>query len=121
MGFGRATVGVLAALTIAATAQAQVPRADSQTWTIRNFKLHDGSVLPEMKVHYLTLGSPANPAVLVLHGTDDAMVPIAHGEQLARVIPHASFERIPGWGHDLPAPLLGGIADRIARHAQSAP
>jgi homoserine O-acetyltransferase len=69
MGFGQTAIGALFALAIATVAQAQPPRAVSQTWTIRNFKFHDGSVLPELKLHYLTLGSPANPAVLVLHGT----------------------------------------------------
>jgi proline iminopeptidase len=58
---------------------------------------------------------------LILHGTADPMVPIAHGEQLSRVIPHARFERIQGWGHDLPAPLLATFADHIHRHAMSAP
>ncbi|MEO6339386.1 MAG: alpha/beta fold hydrolase [Caulobacteraceae bacterium] len=39
------------------------------TWTIRDFRFHTGETLPELKQHYVTLGSPANPAVLVLHGT----------------------------------------------------
>jgi len=69
MGTGRTTTGALAAMAIATAAQAQIPQPNSETWTIRNFRFHDGSVLPEMKVHYLTLGSPTNPAVLVLHGT----------------------------------------------------
>ena len=53
----------------AGAAYAQLPEPKSETWTIKDFRFHDGSVLPEMKVHYLTLGDPKNPAVLVLHGT----------------------------------------------------
>ena len=59
----------LAAVLMTGMAHAQAPQPVSQTWTIRDFRFQDGSVLREMKVHYLTLGSPANPAVLVLHGT----------------------------------------------------
>jgi homoserine O-acetyltransferase len=58
-----------AALSLAGAASAQLPEPRSETWTIKDFRLHDGAVLPQMKVHYLTLGDPKNPAVLVLHGT----------------------------------------------------
>lgn len=43
---------------------------------------------------------------LVLHGTDDPLVPIACGEDTARRIPGARFVAIPGLGHDLPP---GGV------------
>jgi homoserine O-acetyltransferase len=69
----------------ATTANAQVATPDDPMWTIRNFRFHDGSTIPEMKVHYLTLGSPRNPAVLVLHGTGGsaaAMLGPNFGEQL---------------------------------------
>lgn len=54
---------------------------------------------------------------LVLHGADDAMVPVVHGRELARKIAGARLEIIPGWGHDLPDALAPVFADRIARHA----
>jgi homoserine O-acetyltransferase len=45
-------------------------------FTMRNFRFTDGSVLPELRIHYTTLGSPRKDAsgvvrnaVLVLHGT----------------------------------------------------
>lgn len=60
-------LAVVAAMT--GVARAQLPQAKSETWVIKDFRFHDGSVLPEMKVHYLTLGDPNNPAVLMLHGT----------------------------------------------------
>jgi homoserine O-acetyltransferase len=34
-----------------------------------SFRFHTGESLPKMKVHYRTVGNPANEAVLVLHGT----------------------------------------------------
>lgn len=54
---------------------------------------------------------------LVLHGADDAMVPVVHGRELARRIAGARLEIIPGWGHDLPDALAPMFAERIARHA----
>jgi len=62
-------LGLLAALSMAGAGRAQALKAQEGTWTIPDFRFHDGAVLPQMKVHYYTLGSPANPAVLVLHGT----------------------------------------------------
>lgn len=38
--------------------------------------------------------------VLVLHGADDAVVPVAHGRAIAAAIPGARFLEIPGRGHD---------------------
>ena len=35
----------------------------------RDFRFHTGEVLPELKIHFTTLGDPRNEAVLVLHGT----------------------------------------------------
>lgn len=51
----------------AQAAEPPVPREGD--WRVRDFRFHDGSVLPELQIHYTTLGSPANPGVLVLHGT----------------------------------------------------
>jgi homoserine O-acetyltransferase len=68
-GLKTMALAVLGALALAGAAQAQLPETKSETWTIKDFRFHDGSVLPEMKVHYLTVGDPRNPAVLVLHGT----------------------------------------------------
>ena len=57
---------------------------------------------------------------LILHGTHDAMVPLAHGEQLARVIPQARLHTLDGWGHDLPDALSVEFARLVARHAAAA-
>lgn len=36
---------------------------------VRDFRFASGESLSELRLHYRTLGSPASPAVLVLHGT----------------------------------------------------
>jgi len=61
-------LALLAALLLAAPAFGQ-PAPHEGYWTARDFRFHDGQVLPEVKLGYVTLGEPANPAVLVLHGT----------------------------------------------------
>ena len=38
-------------------------------FTIANFHFHDGETLPELKLHYTTVGNASNPAVLIMHGT----------------------------------------------------
>jgi homoserine O-acetyltransferase len=58
----------LLALVVAAAAGAQ-PAQKEGTFVVKDFRFHDGETLPELKLHYTTLGSPGAPAVLVLHGT----------------------------------------------------
>ena len=52
--------------------------------------------------------------VQILHGVADKMVPIPHGKDLARRIPSAKFEIVPGLGHDVPEALAALITDRMA-------
>ena len=55
---------------------------------------------------------------LVLHGEDDPLVKLAAGEDTARHIPGARLVTIPGWGHDIPMPLIDRIAGEIVTHAR---
>lgn len=54
---------------------------------------------------------------LVIHGTDDPLVPVEGGRDTAKAIPGAKLHEIPGMGHDLPLELVDEIADAIAAHA----
>lgn len=69
----------------------------------------DGSRVPLLR----QLRTPT----LILHGADDAMVPLAHGRDLLRQIPGARLQQLPGWGHDLPDALAPTLAGLIADHA----
>lgn len=54
-------------------------------WVAKDFEFHTGEVFPELKLGYVTLGNPENPAVLILHGTNGsgaAMLNKNFGEQL---------------------------------------
>ena len=63
-------VSALALSAVALTAWAQNPAAPKEgTWVVKDFRFNTGEILPELKLHYTTLGDPKNEAVLVLHGT----------------------------------------------------
>jgi pimeloyl-ACP methyl ester carboxylesterase len=55
---------------------------------------------------------------LVLHGEDDPLVKLAAGEDTAASIPGARLVTIPGWGHDIPLPLVERVAGEIVSHAR---
>jgi len=57
---------------------------------------------------------------LVLHGEADPLVKLEGGEATAAAISGARLVTIPGWGHDLPIPLIPRIAGEIAGHARGA-
>jgi len=56
---------------------------------------------------------------LVIHGREDALVPLECGIDTARLIPNAQLEIFDGMGHDLPAELVPEFTDLIAAHANS--
>ena len=57
---------------------------------------------------------------LVLHGSDDPLVPMAGGEATAANIPGARLRIIPGMGHFLPEALVPRLVDEIAAHCLAA-
>ncbi|MEX1361929.1 MAG: alpha/beta hydrolase [Nannocystaceae bacterium] len=65
------------------------------------------------------LGRLRLPA-LVVHGTEDPLVPPRGGTQTARALPGSQLLRIAGMGHDLPAGAWPRIFDGFERVARSA-
>jgi homoserine O-acetyltransferase len=49
---------------------ADYPAPQEGSWTVRDFKFHTGEVLPELRLHYTTVGAPTGEPVLILHGTN---------------------------------------------------
>ena len=45
------------------------PRRRKRDWVAKDFRFHTGEVLPEVRLHYTTIGAPTGEPVLVLHGT----------------------------------------------------
>jgi homoserine O-acetyltransferase/O-succinyltransferase len=66
----RSAISAAAALMFVTTAYAaDLPQQKAGDWTITDFRFHGGEVLPELKLHYVTLGEPTGQPVLVLHGS----------------------------------------------------
>ncbi|MBL0143483.1 MAG: alpha/beta fold hydrolase [Betaproteobacteria bacterium] len=57
---------------------------------------------------------------LVIHGTDDPLVPKAAGREVARHVPGAKLLEFDGMGHDLPAALIPQIVAAIVQHCRAA-
>ena len=55
---------------------------------------------------------------LVLHGEADPLVKLEAGEDTARHISGARLVTSPGWGHDIPLPLVPRVAGEIVAHAR---
>jgi len=60
-----------------------------------------------------------NKPTLVIHGSDDALVPVECGIDTARHIKGAKLEVLEGMGHDLPPPLVERLTALIAAHTRS--
>jgi len=77
-------------------------------------------------MHYV---SQDNPPFLILHGTHDALVPLAQSEELAAALKESGVEvwlqKLPGAGHGGPAfakpALLGLIEKFFDKHLKGAP
>ena len=48
---------------------ADFPAPKEADWTATDFRFHTGEVMPALRIHYTTVGSPSGEPVLVLHGT----------------------------------------------------
>lgn len=60
--------GVLLSISTSVFA-ADYPAPKQGDWVARDFKFHTGEIMPDLKLHYTTVGEPTGQPVLVLHGT----------------------------------------------------
>ncbi len=63
-----AALGLASGLMLDAGA-ADYPAPREADWVVSDFRFHSGEVLPQLRLHYTTIGNPAGEPVLVLHGT----------------------------------------------------
>jgi homoserine O-acetyltransferase len=69
MGFSRAALSVVFAMTSFAALAADYPAPKQGDWLAKDFKFHTGQTMPELRLHYTTIGEPTGQPVLVLHGS----------------------------------------------------
>src|SRR2546426_11212208 len=67
----------LAALALIALSvwAADYPAPKEADWVARDFRFHSGETLPEVRLHYTTVGAPSGEPVIVLHGTAGSGAP----------------------------------------------
>jgi homoserine O-acetyltransferase/O-succinyltransferase len=70
MGISRAIAfAVVLAMTSSAALAADYPAPKQGDWIASDFKFHTGETMPELRLHYTTIGEPTGQPVLVLHGS----------------------------------------------------
>jgi homoserine O-acetyltransferase/O-succinyltransferase len=67
--FWRGAWFACAALLALAAGAAEFPAPKEGNFIIKDFKFHTGQVMPELRIHYVTVGNPGGEPVLMLHGT----------------------------------------------------
>ncbi|MGE5094586.1 MAG: alpha/beta fold hydrolase [Betaproteobacteria bacterium] len=65
----RIAASLAAGLVAIAAAAADYPAPRDADWIARDFRFHTGEVMPELRIHYKTIGAPGGEPVLILHGT----------------------------------------------------
>ena len=69
MKYRRMVLSAILAMAALTARAADYPAPRAGDWVARDFKFHGGETLPELRLHYLTVGDPSGQPVLVLHGT----------------------------------------------------
>ena len=69
MKYSRAALSAVFAMTSFAALAADYPAPKQGDWIAKDFKFHTGETMPELRLHYTTVGDPGGQPVLVLHGS----------------------------------------------------
>lgn len=99
---------------LAARARAEAERAFNPAGVARQLRAVGASGDRRAKLARITAPS------VVLHGADDALVPVEAGRDTAANIPGAELRIIPGMGHDLPPALYDTFVSAILRAVERA-
>ena len=86
------------------------PAPKQGEWVAKNFQFHTGEVMPELRLHYTTVGEPTGQPVLVLHGT---------GGSAASMLSPAFAGELFGSGQPLDASKYYIILPDAIGHGQS--
>lgn len=67
-----ALAGLLGICAAPPASAADYPAPVEGDWILHDFHFHTGEVLPDLRIHYTTVGNPSGEPVLILHGTAGA-------------------------------------------------
>ena len=66
----RATILVcISLIAVGGAAAAEYPEPKEGDWIAKDFRFHTGEMMPELRVHYTTIGAESGEPVVILHGT----------------------------------------------------
>ena len=108
--FGTTSALALVLFSISAGA-AEYPAPKQGEWVARDFRFHTGEVMPELKLHYTTVGESSGIPVVVLHGT---------GGSAASMLTPAFAGELLGHGQPLDASKYYVIIPDALGHGKSA-
>ena len=81
-------IALAALVFVSVTHAADYPPPRDGSWTVRDFRFNTGEVLPELRLHYTTVGEPNGEPVVLLHGTTGSggglLTPTFGGELLGQ-------------------------------------
>ena len=93
-------------------------------------RCYDRCYLPAGRVRQMLAIQTAKPRakdlaqlttpIVVIHGTDDKLVPFSNGESMAAAIPGAGLVAVEGMGHDLPKGAWTQIVEAIVSNTRRA-
>jgi homoserine O-acetyltransferase/O-succinyltransferase len=113
-----ATCAALSLIAFSAVA-ADYPTPQEGDWVARDFRFHTGEVMPDLRLHYTTVGAPSGQPVLILHGTSQSgtamLSPVFAAELFAALLgvgDHDSADAAGGFP-------LGATPDRRADRIHS--
>ena len=80
----RAALSAVFAMTSFTALAAEYPTPKQGDWIAKDFKFHNGQTMPQLRLHYTTVGEPNGQPVLVLHGSGGSaasmLTPVFAGE-----------------------------------------
>src|SRR6185295_18995821 len=65
----RAALAAAVSLVVLPAVAADYPAPQQADWIAKDFRFHTGEVMPELRLHYTTVGAPTGEPVLIMHGT----------------------------------------------------
>jgi len=68
-GISGIVVGCLSLWLASNAIAAELPMQIEGDWIVHDFRFHGGETLPDLRLHYTTLGNPRGEPVVILHGT----------------------------------------------------
>jgi homoserine O-acetyltransferase len=68
-GMMRAVLAAVLSVFALPVVAADYPTPKEADWVAKDFRFHTGEVMPELRLHYTTVGDPSGEPVLMLHGT----------------------------------------------------